>query len=208
MSENLDRALDALDAGIELAAAPASDDSYEPYGTDDPTLCWRCADEPATLDVGLCAGCHEILTADEWTPPNVDDERSGDAAALRQFALASDEFAASVRRMAQALTTALAPIHASIARLTQDYAEVEQMKANLRARGLSTASIQQLWDLAVDEGRYTPRSTMDAFRRHHDTISRQLALAEPALAEPAIATDHRGVRHALTLRPLITMIDP
>lgn len=52
---NVDRILDTIDAG--LAACPASDASYEPDGTNDLDVCWRCALNGAASDVGLCGSC-------------------------------------------------------------------------------------------------------------------------------------------------------
>lgn len=54
----IDRVLDSL------AAAPSADASYEPYGTNDPSKCWRCLGPAGDGSSGVCAECRVILLGD------------------------------------------------------------------------------------------------------------------------------------------------
>lgn len=86
MSENLDRALEALDAGIELAAAPAdSSRGWGPYGSDDPDLCWRCVARLGAEPSGLCGPCLTIMRDEDYVAPDDTSEADLAESAARFF---------------------------------------------------------------------------------------------------------------------------
>lgn len=70
-----DDALDALDRGLDLAAAPADTSAgYAPFGTESPEVCWRCTAARSASDVGLCDACLTSMRDPKTTAPEPDDE--------------------------------------------------------------------------------------------------------------------------------------
>lgn len=73
MSRNVDLALDAIDEGLELAAAPAYAEFGVPVST---AVCWRCDVSAPSTKVGLCAACHALMRDEKTTAPEPRDARS------------------------------------------------------------------------------------------------------------------------------------
>ena len=85
MSLGLETA-EALDAGIELAAAPAdSSRGWGPYGSDDPDLCWRCVARLGAEPSGLCGSCLTIMRDDDYVAPDDTSEADLAESAARFF---------------------------------------------------------------------------------------------------------------------------
>lgn len=67
MSRRLDRALEAIDGGLQRS------DEHS-YGSDRPDRCWRCLEQPVERGSGseLCPGCRAHLLGDRPDLPEED----------------------------------------------------------------------------------------------------------------------------------------
>jgi hypothetical protein len=65
VSDRLDRALEALDDGLELAAAP----HYGEATHEGTAPCWRCTAADPSTDVGLCDDCFAAMRDEATTAP-------------------------------------------------------------------------------------------------------------------------------------------
>lgn len=90
---SIDRALDALNRGIQVAdeaeggratdfepaAAPAyqgasGNRGYAPRATETEDLCWRCTKHSPVSKVGLCTGCRAWMACETDADPTADEE--------------------------------------------------------------------------------------------------------------------------------------